>query len=122
MEISVTAFVDVFAFLNYDLLSAFCHTRWCTQHFPCYRGFNFVFTFLQVLLVMTDGISQDSVVGSSRALRNTGVRILALGIGRKFRRAQLNQITTNPRYVFNSQFRDLHRVVTSIKRTVCKGK
>ena len=71
---------------------------------------------------MTDGISSDSVVRPARNLRNAGVRILALGIGRKFRRAQLNQMTANPRYVFNSGFRNLNRVVRSIKQTVCKGK
>lgn len=77
---------------------------------------------MQVLVAMTDGISQDSVVSPSRDLRNAGVRILALGIGRKFRRSQLNQMTMNSRYVFNSGFRSLHRVVSSIKRAACKGK
>lgn len=77
---------------------------------------------MQVLVTMTDGISQDSVVSPARDLRNAGVRILALGIGRKFRRSQLNQMTMNSRYVFNSGFRSLHRVVSSIKRAVCKGK
>jgi len=70
---------------------------------------------------MTDGISQDSLRGPSRALRNAGVRILSLGIGRKFRLAQLNQMTANPRYVFKAGFRSLHRVVRSIKRTACGG-
>jgi len=70
---------------------------------------------------MTDGISQDSLGRSSRDLRNAGVRILALGIGRKFRLAQLNQMAANPRYVFKAGFRGLHRVVRSIKRTACGG-
>ena len=70
---------------------------------------------------MTDGISQDSLRRPLRNLRNVGVRILALGIGRKFRLAQLNQMAANPRYVFKAGFRSLHRVVRSIKRTACGG-
>lgn len=84
--------------------------------------YNFFFSSIQVLLVMTDGISQDSLRRPLRDLRNVGVRILALGIGRKFRRAQLNQMAANSRYVFNAGFRSLHRVVRSIKRTACGGK
>lgn len=76
---------------------------------------------LQVLIVMTDGISQDGVVRPSRDLRNTGVRILALGIGKKFRRVQLIQMAASRRYVFNADFRSLSRVVRSIKRTACGG-
>ena len=70
---------------------------------------------------MTDGISQDSVVRPSRDLRNMGVRILALGIGKKFRRVQLIQMAASRRYVFNAGFRSLNRVVRSIKRTACGG-
>ena len=77
---------------------------------------------LQVLIVMTDGISQDRVVRPSLDLRNAGVRILALGIGRRFRKAQLNQMTASRRYVFIADFKSLNRVVRSIKQTACGGK
>ena len=80
-----------------------------------------LFSEFKVLIVMTDGISGDSVVRPSRDLRNAGVRILALGIGRKFRRSQLNQMAMNRRYVFNAGFKNLNRVVRSIKRTACGG-
>lgn len=70
---------------------------------------------------MTDGISQDSLRRPLRDLRNKGVRILALGIGKKFRQAQLNQMAANPKYVFKAGFRSLYRVVRSIKRTACGG-
>ena len=75
----------------------------------------------QILIVMTDGISQDSVGKPARDLRNRGVRILALGIGKRFRRSQLNQMAKNRRYVFNAGFRNLNGVVRSIKRTACGG-
>ena len=70
---------------------------------------------------MTDGISADSVGKPSSDLRKAGVRILALGIGKRFRRSQLNQMARNPRYVFNAGFKSMNRVVRSIKRTACGG-
>ena len=70
---------------------------------------------------MTDGKSQDSVVRPSRDLRNAGVSILALGIGRRARQSELNQMAMNRRHVFIADFRNLHRVVSSIKRTACGG-
>lgn len=120
MEISLTDFWK-FLLSSHVLFDHLFDTRYCCHFSPPYGSLNFVFSFLQVLIVMTDGISQDSVVKSSRALRNAGVRILALGIGTKFRRAQLNQMAANPRYVFKAGFRSLHRVVRSIKRTACGG-
>ena len=71
---------------------------------------------------MTDGISKDSVVGPSRDLRNAGVRILALGLGKRFRRTQLIQMTNKRKYVFSADFRNLKSVVRSISRLVCGGK
>ena len=71
---------------------------------------------------MTDGISKDSVVGPSRDLRNAGVRILALGLGKRFRRTQLIQMTNKRRYVFSADFRNLKSVVRSIKRLACGSK
>jgi len=70
---------------------------------------------------MTDGISQDQVKRPARDLRSAGVRILALGIGKRFRRSQLNQMAANRRYVFNADFRSLNRIVRSIKQTACGG-
>ena len=76
----------------------------------------------KVLIAMTDGISKDSVVTASRYLRFAGVRILALGLGKRFKRSQLIQMTNNRRNVFSANFRDLNSVVRSIKRTACGGK
>ena len=71
---------------------------------------------------MTDGISQDSVRRPSLALRSRGVWVYALGIGRRYRRRELQQIATNSRYVFSANFRSLSRVARRISAKLCRGK
>ena len=71
---------------------------------------------------MTDGISQDSVRRPSLALKSQGVRVFALGIGRRYRRNQLQQIATNSRHVFTGNFRSLNRVARRISTKLCRSK
>ena len=76
----------------------------------------------KILIVMTDGISYDDVIVPARRLRQTGVEIIGLGIGRKFSRRQLTKITANPRKVFTSQFVHLSRAAKKIVSSICSGK
>ncbi len=71
---------------------------------------------------MTDGISQDRVRRPALALRNQGVWVFALGIGRRYRRRQLQQIASNRRYVFTANFRSLTRVSRRIATKLCRCK
>ena len=71
---------------------------------------------------MTDGISQDRVQRPALALKSHGVWVFALGIGRRYRRRQLQQIATNRRYVFTANFRGLNRVARRISRKICRCK
>ena len=80
------------------------------------------FFFFQALVVMTDGISQDRVRRPALALKSQGVRVFALGIGRRYRRRELHQIATNGRYVFTANFRSLNQAARRISRKICRCK
>ena len=77
-----------------------------------------------VLLVMTDGISQDDVLKPSSSLRNMGVTIFSIGIGKNFNPRELEDIATDPDidHVFKADFNSLHLLVDKIKDGVCQGK
>lgn len=76
----------------------------------------------KVLIVMTDGRSQDNVRRPSSLLRRRGVKIFSLGIGKKYNMRQLLQMSGSRRYVFTADFRNLGSVVRAIKQKACKGK
>ena len=76
----------------------------------------------KILIVMTDGRSQDNVRGPSNLLRRRGVRIFSLGIGKRYNMRQLLQMAGSRRNVFTADFRNLGSVVRAIKQKACKGK
>ena len=73
----------------------------------------------KVLIVMTDGISQDEVSTPAGLLKRMGVNIFALGIGRQYSMRQLQQIASSSRFVFTSGFRAMGSVVGTIQRKAC---
>lgn len=75
----------------------------------------------RVLIVMTDGKSYDRVGGPANVLKRMGVRIFAMGIGRRYNYRQLLQMASSRQHVFTASFRTMSRVVRSIKRKACKG-
>ena len=76
----------------------------------------------QVVIVMTDGKSHDSVVASARMLRRSGASVYAVGIGKHFNRGQLRQIANgDSRHVVNADFRKLGSIVNKIGRRACRG-
>ena len=76
----------------------------------------------KVLIVMTDGRSQDNVRRPSSLLRSRGVKIFSLGIGKRYNMRQLLQMAGSRRNVFTADFRNLGSVVRAIKQKACKGK
>ena len=76
----------------------------------------------KVLILMTDGRSQDDVRRPSSLLRRRGVRIFCLGIGRRYNLRQLLQMAGSRRNVFTADFRNLGSMVRAIKQKACKGK
>ena len=72
--------------------------------------------------MMTDGRSQDSVVGPARLFRGRNIKCYAVGIGRKFNRRQLLQIAAGDRrHVLTAGFRNLGSIAGAIGRRACRG-
>lgn len=75
----------------------------------------------RVLVVLTDGRSQDHVLKPSQALKRANVEIFAVGVGRSYSVTQLNQMATDRGHVFTADFRNLNSIIRAIKKKACKG-
>ncbi|EDO50081.1 predicted protein, partial [Nematostella vectensis] len=73
----------------------------------------------QALIVLTDGKSQDSVGQPAAFIKNQGVELFAIGVGRNYRRRDLNQIASRGN-VFTAKFENLGRIIGAIKSKVCR--
>lgn len=76
----------------------------------------------KVLILMTDSKSYDKVGRPAAVLRNMGVEVFALGVGKRFSMKQLTQIASNRRHIFTANFKNLGAFVRAIKQKACKGK
>ena len=76
-----------------------------------------------ILMVITDGQSQDSVTNPSRSLRGIGVHIMSVGIGDAVYE-ELADMATDPdnENIFRANFSSIHDLVGSIIENNCKGK
>ena len=60
---------------------------------------------------------------ASRGIKNKGVTVYALGVGRGAYRAELEEIASGSEYVFtSSSFRDLQNIAPRITKQFCAGK
>ena len=77
----------------------------------------------KILIVITDGQSQDSVETPSSSLRAMKVNIMSVGIGDVVY-TQLANMATDPdnQNVFTANFSSIHDVVGSIIENNCRGK
>lgn len=74
----------------------------------------------RVLIVVTDGISQDRVARPAKALKvYNKVEVFVLGIGNRVRIGELRQIASSNKHVVLSDFRRLQSVLSSMKAKVC---
>lgn len=76
----------------------------------------------RVLLVLTDGRSQDHVLKPARALKRANAEIFSVGVGRGYSMTQLNEMATDRSHVFTADFRNLNSIIKAIKLKACKGK
>ncbi|XP_068757174.1 collagen alpha-6(VI) chain-like [Montipora capricornis] len=93
------------------------------MRFAYYRLFRYARPVVRrVAIVMTDGKSYDNVATPGRMFRRKGIKCYAVGIGKRFNRRQLLQITGGARnQVVTSRFRRLGSIVGAIGRGACRG-
>ncbi|XP_022800544.1 uncharacterized protein LOC111338336 isoform X2 [Stylophora pistillata] len=76
-----------------------------------------------ILIVMTDGASQDSIEDPSKKLRDMGVTIFCFGVGTQYKKDQLDEMATDPdsKHVLTGGFDDLDQILPKIKKMACDG-
>lgn len=76
-----------------------------------------------ILVVLTDGKSQDSVTAPSRRLRQMGVQIISVGVGDAVFE-ELADMASEPdsENIYDVTFESLGNLTGSLLESVCKGK
>lgn len=74
----------------------------------------------RVLVLMTDGISQDRVGPASSRMKATGAEVFAIGLGKNYRRRQLLQMATDQYHVLTVSFSLLMTIIQKLKNHVCQ--
>ncbi|KAK3703105.1 hypothetical protein QZH41_003014 [Actinostola sp. cb2023] len=77
----------------------------------------------KVLVLMTDGRSNDDVIKPSQLLKNSGVQIVTLGLGTNYDIDQLKAIATKPvtGHVITVDFPQLTDATTTLQDYICKA-
>lgn len=76
-----------------------------------------------IVVVVTDGQSQDDVRVPSRRLRDMNVTIVSVGVGCCYNILGLKEMATDPDngHVFDTSFTALNTVVGSLRERICIG-
>lgn len=74
----------------------------------------------RVLVLLTDGISQDSVKGHGRNLRYAGVEVFTVAVGRNYRQSQLQQIASDGSHIIKVSFKLLPTKLAGLQRRICR--
>lgn len=74
----------------------------------------------RVLVLLTDGMSQDRVGPAASRIKATGVEVFAIGLGKKFKRRQLLQLATDQNHVLTVSFGTLMTLILKLKNQVCQ--
>lgn len=74
----------------------------------------------RVLVLLTDGISQDRVRQPASRMKATGAEVFAIGLGKKYRRTQLLQMATDQNHVLTVSFSLLMSIILKLKNQVCQ--
>lgn len=82
----------------------------------------------RVLVLLTDGRStsgMDAIVNSSTLLRQDGVNIFVIGIGKNVNKEELNIIASDPdadHVVYSNTFAEINNMVEKMREYSCYGK
>ena len=77
----------------------------------------------KVVVVVTDGRSQDNVSVPAKQLRDDGATIISLGVGCCFDEDELNEMATDPdeKHVLEASFSELDKFKDAMKEQICAG-
>ena len=76
----------------------------------------------KVLVLITDGVSNDDVAESAALVNNTGVTSFVVGIGNDHDRSQLIQIALGKeQHVFTADLNSLGDITGNIREAICRG-
>ena len=77
----------------------------------------------KVVVVVTDGRSQDNVSVPAQQLRDDGATIISLGVGCCYDESELNEMATDPddKHVLNASFSELDKLKDAMKEQICSG-
>lgn len=126
--------IPIFGFKRYSskaqLLRAIENTRYPRGGTKIGKALDFTRTYLfrgrsvrgrkRVLVVVTDGISQDEVSSAASRMKASGVEVFAIGLGKRFRRRQLLQMATDRNHVLTVSFSALMTLILNLKNQVCQ--
>ena len=79
---------------------------------------------LDVLVIITDGPSNDNVMGPARSLRDMGVKLISVGLGEHLNKRQLANIASDPdqENMFLADFDSLEPLIRKVQKAACVGK
>ena len=77
----------------------------------------------KVVVVVTDGRSQDSVSVPAQQLRDDDATIISLGVGCCYDESELNEMATDPdeKHVLKASFSELDKLKDAMKEQICSG-
>ena len=74
----------------------------------------------RVLVLLTDGISQDRVGPAASRVKATGTEVFTIGLGKKVKRRQLLQVATDRNHMMSVSFSTLVTLIQKLKNQVCQ--
>lgn len=73
----------------------------------------------RVLVLLTDGVSQDSVKGPALRLKKAGVEVFTIAVGKSYRKQQLRQIASDGSHIIKVSFSSLPTLMVGLKTRIC---